>query len=629
MRRIIRALGTGMLLCGLGAAHPVIAAESLSVAEVKQVLAQAIQEAQARGAPASIAVVDRVGNALALYTMSGANTQLDGSASDCPSGCVKITSGDASKGGLEGTFVPGRVAALAKAVTGAYLSSRGNAFTTRTASQIIQDHFNPRERFAPSGPLFGVQLSQLPCSDLVIATNSAAVTVGPKRSPLGLAGDPGGIPLYKNNEPVGAIGVISDGIYSVDLNVGDVDSDNDELIAVAGTVGFEAPVDIRGNRITVEGKTFRFTDRGTESLRSTPNAAPSFDSLSASVGSLLTLNTYFDGTIRSGTAFGDAASGYRQDTSGVFGSLDAYVLVDTANQARFAPKAGTEGTADALTAVEVQAILRNALSIAFRARAQIRRPLGSHAQVTISVVDTNGDILGIVRTPDGPVFGTDVSLQKARTAAFFSSTTAATELISGGLATYVSAAQAFIGPTALTDGTAFADRSGGNLSRPYFPDGIDGAANGPFSQPISLWSPFNTGLQLDAIAANVVTHRSFLLGTSAVDTAQNCSNLPLQAETGKSRMANGFQIFPGSVPIYRGATLVGGIGVSGDGVDQDDMISFLGLHNAGIELGTGVGNAPKGIRADNLVPQGTRLRYVSCPFAPFLDSGEQTPCNGK
>jgi hypothetical protein len=42
-------------------------------------------------------------------------------------------------------------------------------------------------------------------------------------------------------------------------------------------------------------------------------------------------------------------------------------------------------------------------------------------EATISIVDTNGAILGIVRSPDAPIFGTDVSLQKARTAAFFSS----------------------------------------------------------------------------------------------------------------------------------------------------------------------------------------------------------------
>ena len=83
------------------------------------------------------------------------------------------------------------------------------------------------------------------------------------------------------------------------------------------------------------------------------------------------------------------------------------------------------------------------------------------------------------------------------------------------------------------------------------------------------------------------------------------------------------------MPIYRGATLVGGVGVSGDGVDQDDMIAFLGLHNAAIELATGIANAPLVIRADNLTPRGIRLRYVACPFAPFLGSTAQNPCRGK
>ena len=51
--------------------------------------------------------------------------------------------------------------------------------------------------------------------------------------------------------------------------------------------------------------------------------------------------------------------------------------------------------------------------------------------------------------------------------------------------------------------------------------------------------------------------------------------------TGNTRLTNGIQIFPGSMPIYRGNQLVGAIGVSGDGIDQDDMVAFLGLANAG------------------------------------------------
>ncbi len=87
------------------------------------------------------------------------------------------------------------------------------------------------------------------------------------------------------------------------------------------------------------------------------------------------------------------------------------------------------------------------------------------------------------------------------------------------------------------------------------------------------------------------------------------------------------------MPIYRGNMLVGGIGVSGDGIDQDDMISFLGLHNGGLRLG-GIGNAPLAIRADQIIvpvsgSAGVRLRYVNCPFNPFIGTNQQNVCDGK
>ena len=91
---------------------------------------------------------------------------------------------------------------------------------------------------------------------------------------------------------------------------------------------------------------------------------------------------------------------------------------------------------------------------------------------------------------------------------------------------------------------------------------------------------------------------------------------------------NGITIFPGGVPLYKNGQLVGGCGISGDGVDQDDMISFLGLDEAGKILGT-INNAPKAMRADTLVPKGTRLRYVQCPQAPYINSNQQNVCSGK
>src|SRR3546814_12415464 len=90
-----------------------------------------------------------------------------------------------------------------------------------------------------------------------------------------------------------------------------------------------------------------------------------------------------------------------------------------------------------------------------RARAQIRQPLDIRAQGTISLVDTRGQALGIVRSPDAPIVGTDVSLQKARTAAFFSNSHAASDLLassSADVAAFVGKARTFLNdPAALTD----------------------------------------------------------------------------------------------------------------------------------------------------------------------------------
>lgn len=619
----------------------------LTVADVQTVIAQAVAEAQAQGAAATIAVADRVGNVLGVFRMNGVDTG------------ILVTSGGNISGGLEGLeIIPDTLAAIAKAVTASYLSTEGNSFTTRTASQIVQENFNPAEKDQPSGPLFGVQFSQLPCSDLA-QRFTAGADAGPKRSPLGLSADPGGLPLYKNGTPVGAIGVIADGQYSLDKVITDFDTSIDELIALAGSSGFAAPQDRRADRITVIGKTLRFADAQFSDLASNPAAAPPFAAIGGS-GALAAVPGYSAATIIPGTAFGQPASGIRPDTLDFAAGLDAFVLVDNTDTERFRPGAGTDtpggNAANALTAGEVNQILSSALSVANRARAQIRRPLGSAARVTVSVVDTNGAILGVVRGRDAPVFGTDVSLQKARTAAFFSATGNAASPANAlrnlpdavyinntpavvrniTFAGYVTALQNFVVPDALEafgSPVAFSDRAGGNLSRPHFPDGPEAGPPGPLSKPPGEWSVFSTGLQLDLVFNAVIHHVAFVLGLAGTDVGTTCTgDTGLAGGFGLSNpidaIANGIQIFPGSVPIYRGNVLVGGIGVSGDGVDQDDLIAFLGLHQAGQALANGVGNAPQAIRADTLTPLGVRLRYVNCPFAPFNGSSDQDVCNG-
>ena len=610
------------------------AAESLSIGEVQQIIAQAAGEANARSTPSTIAVTDRVGNVLAVFQMSGApaTTQVS----------LRQIGGVAAAGagiGLQGVDVPSSAAAIAKAVTGAYLSSGGNAFSTRTASQIVQEHFPPAPTTPglESGPLFGVQFSQLPCSDL--STRFTGMTgprafIGPKRSPLGLAADSGGLPIYKNGVIVGGIGVEGDGNYGFDANILDVDNDPEEFAALAGIQGFDPPVDIRANRINVDGSSLRFVDATVDQLGPLQT---SFAAVSGPGSGLITVAGYTDGVIRAGTVYGSEASGIRASTPAEFTNRDAFVLTDGSGNNRYPIRGGTDAAvvAQPLTASEVRAVLEEAFIVLSRARAQIRRPLDSRMQATISVVDTNGEILGIVRSPDGPIFGTDVSLQKARTAALFSNPIAAQEMLASPppVAAFVQRVRDFLGdPSALTGQFAFADRSGGNLSRPYFPDGEVGPIAGPLSVEDPLtFSPFMTGLQTTLIAPNVGQHVGFIAsnGTNP-DTRRGCTQLPDTA-SGQSRIANGIQIFPGSVPIYRGGQLIGGIGVSGDGIDQDDMVSFLGLHNAGVRTGS-INNAPKDIRADRLVVTAggrqTRLRYVNCPFAPFLDDPAQNVCEG-
>lgn len=580
---------------------------ALTIAEVQRVISQAVQEAQARGASATIAVVDRVGNVLAVFQMPGTAPTFT------------VTSGRGVSGGLENVdIVPSTFAAISKAITGAYLSSEGNAFTTRTASQIVEENFNPGEINSPGGPLFGVQFSSLSCSDITL--NAAAGTAGPKGSPLGLAADPGGLPLYKGGTVVGGVGIIADGVYGLDLDVIDIDQNPDELIAVAASRGFDAPADRRAERISVDGRTLRYVD--SEAIVSDPaNAAP----FAALPGMLVPVVGYNPGVATAGTVYRTPASGIRPNTDPQFAGLNSFVLDDGTGVNRYPPINGTDGL---MTQAEVARILIEAIRVANRTRAQIRRPLGSTAQVTISVVDTNGVVVGLIRTPDAPVFGTDVSVQKARSALLFSHPAAAAELSAQPpadypkppavslIADYVARMQAFIpGGTALTDGVAYSNRAIGNLARPFFPDGINGSAPGPLSKPFPNWSPFNDGLQLDLVINRVVAN----ILTSA--QTPPC--------TGLARAPNGIQIFAGSVPIYRGGALVGAIGISGDGIDQDDMIGFLGLANAGSALATGIGNAPFALRADQIggLPGG-RLRYVNCPVAPFVDTDATNVCNG-
>jgi uncharacterized protein GlcG (DUF336 family) len=528
-------------------------AGTLTTDEVKTIIAQAVSAAASINKAVTVAVTDREGNVLGVFAMTGAPAlmQIRGGGPvqtpDPISGLVPV--------GLEGTRLPSKLGAISKAGTAALFSTSGNAFNSRTAGFIIQQHFPPGVNFQPGGPLYGVQYSSLPCSDIKIPG-----------LPLGLSGDPGSMPIYKNGIAQGGVGIEGDGVYGIDPNPTDVDLPFEEVVALSAVRGFAAPALIRADNILVDGIRLAYSN-------ATTVLSPTTIAFGVLPGAI---DPMFPIAGAQPSAFTPVTIG------GISGETDT----------RFFPFISSPGGgANSLTATDVNLIISHAAQQANITRAAIRQPLGSNARVTIAVVDPEGKVLGLFRQQDAPVFGFDVSVQKARTAAFYSSASAAALLRTAGFGSYVDRAAA--DGLLLNGAVAFTDRAGGFLHRPFFPDGINNSAAGPFSTELNQWSVFNVGFQLDLIKINL---QAAIAGANV-----RCTSIP--------NLPNGVQIFPGSVPLYKNGALAGAIGISGDGVDQDDIISAAG--------GNGY-SPPPAIRSDQIFVRGVRLPFLKFPRSPNL-----------
>lgn len=535
-----------LLILGLS----VRAQNSLTAADVQTIIAQAVSEAVALNQKVTVSVLDKEGHVLGTFVMTGT----------APTTTIRGT-GRAGQG-FENITVPARFGSLSKAGTAALLSSGGNAFTTRTASFIIQEHFPAGIDNTPGGPLFGVQFSSLKCSDIAISG-----------LPLGLSGDAGGIPLYKNGVEVGGVGVEGDGLYTIDTNPRDNDQSYEETITVAASRGFETPALIRADNILVAGIRFPFANINVSDIP-VATAIP--------FGSLPGMVDPMDPIMAAPTS-----DFIPRTLNGVSGQASS----------RFQTVAGS-----ALSITEVDQILGAAAAIASITRAGIRQPIGSNARVNISVVDTDGKVLGFFRQFDAPVFGFDVSVQKARSVNFMSRPDAGVKLTAAGFGSYVARANA---DTLALNGTiAFSDRGFGFLHRPLFPDGINGTQAGPFSTLIADFSPFNNGLQVDLVK-NAVLTMPICRGSGR----EKRTMLPPCPCTLVPELKNGLQIFAGGIPLYRGNTLIGAIGVSGDGIEQDDLIAAGGAN---------LFPPPEAMRSDHFFVRGVRLPFVKFPPRPFL-----------
>lgn len=234
------------------------------------------------------------------------------------------------------------------------------------------------------------------------------------------------------------------------------------------------------------------------------------------------------------------------------------------------PKNATDNPPGAapLTAAEVQSIVDNAVAEALSARSAVRLPRGTAVNVVHAVTDTNGELIGLFRQPDALPDAIDVCPAKARTAVYTSSPNVNPLDTLDNPAVGVDLGQAF------PPGTAVTGRALGFGGQPFFPSGINGTTPGPFRVS------FNN------------------------DQTYACTLLR-QPTNGRQ---NGAIFFPGGVPLYRNGVLVGGLGVSGDGGEQNDLVASAGT--AGFE-------APESIRSDQLILRKNQGDGVRLPYLKF------------
>jgi len=459
-----------------------------------------------------IAVVDRGGNVLGVFSRPGAPGQVVGNF---------------------GAMVPTNDYAIGLARTGAFFSNDQAPLSSRTVRFISGIHFPPGVRNKPPAALYGIENTNRGCDfgfnipnvPRAAALGSVSCTNGtPGNLTCGTgintgkadlfdsnpsAVDGGGVPIFKNGRVAGGIGVAG------------VPPESAEYAAFAGSLAGANPA--FGPRpaspatIFLDGIRLPFVKNMNRPPGETAGPSPE-------TGAFL--------------------PGFPQPSPlGAAGVPSGYL---------FGPNASAQ-----LTAPQVNSVINRANDQAQKTRAAIRLPLGSTTRMVIAVAGLDGTILGLFRMPDATIFSIDVAVAKARNAIYFSSQGRDPRDIRG-----------------VPQGTAVSARTIGFGAMPLFPPGINDTQPGPF---------FSTFVQ---------------------DVATPCSQGLDPANPNQS----GIVFFPGSLALYRGGQIVGGLGVSGDGVEQDDLVTAAGVTPDFVP--------PVGIRADQVFVGGVRLPLFKFPRNP-------------
>jgi uncharacterized protein GlcG (DUF336 family) len=543
--------------------------QQLSPADVTAMMAAAAQALDDPGLAA--AVVDRGGRILGVYARAGARQ--DG-------------------------FIPDLAVTTARAA--ALFSNAEAPLSSRTIRSISGIHFPPGVPNTPNAELYGIENTNRGCALDAADTQPIARTrsiagsglgPGPARAcnpqdqsgcatgnvialtgrattrfvgfatgkndvldvgePLDVPVNPGGFAVYRNGRVLGAVGIAG------------VSPDRAEFAAFAAvTLPSLGLSGLPANPLPVPGAVF-------------------IDGIRL---------PFFDDCIGVSCVEDAIAEGLRQFPRGSFAAGDVLVAA-RAGQAvpegyLIAPRASQ--VAGSLTQADVERLIGQGVARASVTRAQIRLPLTRPTSMILAVADETGELLAAFRMPDSTIFSFDVATAKARNAFYFSSR-AGYDVLRNYVDNNPYDDYSWTPDPPAGQGWALTNRTLSFAGQPLFPPGID------------LEKPPTPGPFFDLFV---------------YDTANPCTEGPGPTRGGNRAYANqsGIVWFPGSAPLYKNGRLVGGIGVSGDGVSQDDYVT------AGAVVGF---EPPPELRVDRstiTTGEGARVRlpYFKFPRNPEL-----------
>ncbi len=266
---------------------------------------------------------------------------------------------------------------------------------------------------------------------------------------------------------------------------------------------------------------------------------------------------------------------------------------------------------------DAETIIEQAIASAERVRAAIRLKVtnttrgttspGARSRMVLAVADNAGKVIGLYRMHDSTVFSIDVAVAKARNTAYYADPLQLDPL------DRVDDNQNGIPDANVLAGTAFSNRTFRFLAEPRYPQGVDGSKPGAFSIlndagfKNALLKSKNPNIAAGAVETLTLQPSTSFQSVYGFDSFNPGTNF---RQSGNVANQNGIVFFPGSAPLYVGGstTLIGGFGVSGDGVDQDDVVTFFGANGF---------RPADAIIADRFRVRGTRLPYQKFNRNPF------------